>query len=133
MPFQELKRLARQLKLPKSNLQLPIAQIFQLRKNAVKNLADREEDRVVIQISDMRHRSKKSNPIFKKVASGVSKANFDMFKVKEHLLITKYMLKNWIVMALNNQFVTVGGKVKKQVRGLAQGKADAVRLSGSLR
>lgn len=33
-------------------------------------------------------------------------------------------------MALNNQFVTVGGKVKKQVRGLAQGKADAVRLSG---
>ena len=89
MPFQELKRLARQLKLPKSNLQLPIAQIFQLRKNVVKHLADRAEDRVVIQISDMRPRSKKSNPTFKKVASGVSKANFDMFKVKEHLLITK--------------------------------------------
>ena len=130
MPFQELKRLARNLKLPKSNLRLSITQIFQLRKNVVKHLADREEDRVVIQISDMRHRAKKSAPIFRKVATGVSKANFDMFKVKEHLLITKYMLKKWIVMALNNQFVTVGGKVKKQVRGLAQGKADAVRLSG---
>ena len=37
--------------------------------------------------------------------------------------------KNWIVVALRNQYVTVGGKVKRQTRGLAQGKADAVRLS----
>ena len=84
--------------------------------------ARRHEDRVVIQISDMRHRHRKSTPAFKVLEPGTSKV--DINQVNDHLLITRDVLKNWIVVALRNQYVTVGGKVKRQTRGLAQGKAD---------
>ena len=75
----------------------------------------------------MRHRHRKTTPAFKVLEPGTLKV--DINQVNDHLLITRDVLKNWIVVALRNQYVTVGGKVKRQTRGLAQGKADAVRLS----
>ena len=78
----------------------------------------------------MRHRHRKSTPAFKVLEPGALKV--DINQVNDHLLITRDVLKNWIVVALRNQYVTVGGKVKRQTRGLAQGKADAVRLNNAL-
>ena len=48
---------------------------------------------------------------------------------KQHMAPSTSQAAWTIVVALRNQYVTVGGKVKRQTRGLAQGKADAVRLS----
>ena len=106
---------------------IPLSRIVELREMIVLHCARRHEDRVVIQISDMRHRHRKSTPAFKVLEPGTLKV--DINQVNDHLLITRDVLKNWIVVALRNQYVTVGGKVKRQTRGLAQGKADAVRLS----
>ena len=129
MPLRELKKLAGEMDLPnKSQWEaIPLSRIVELREMIVLHCARRHEDRVVIQISDMRHRHRKSTPAFKVLEPGTLKV--DINQVNDHLLITRDVLKNWIVVALRNQYVTVGGKVKRQTRGLAQGKADAVRLS----
>ena len=129
MPLRELQKLAGEMDLPnKSQWEaIPLSRIVELREMIVLHCARRHEDRVVIQISDMRHRHRKSTPAFKVLEPGTLKV--DINQVNDHLLITRDVLKNWIVVALRNQYVTVGGKVKRQTRGLAQGKADAVRLS----
>ena len=93
------------------------SRIVELREMIVLHCARRHEDRVVIQISDMRHRHRKSTPAFKVLEPGTLKV--DINQVNDHLLITRDVLKNWIVVALRNQYVTVGGKVKRQTRGLA--------------
>ena len=70
---------------------IPLSRIVELREMIVIHCARRHEDRVVIQISDMRHRDRKSTPAFKVLEPGTSKV--DINQVNDHLLITRDILK----------------------------------------
>ena len=66
MPLRELKKLAGEMDLPnKSQWEaIPLSRIVELREMIVLHGARRHVDRVVIQISDMRHRHMKTTPAF---------------------------------------------------------------------
>jgi hypothetical protein len=84
------------------------------------------QNRVVIRISNMRHRQRKKRPSFILLSPG----QLPSLHMKDGMLtITKTQLSSWVRYALYNQYLTCHGRVWQQARGFAQGKADAVRMS----
>ena len=128
MDLSALKAFASRINHPESAViaTARFSEVVSVRQKILDFELTKLQNRVVIRISNMRHRQRKKRPSFILLSPG----QLPSLHMKDGMLtITKTQLSSWVRYALYNQYLTCHGRVWQQARGFAQGKADAVRMS----